>query len=263
MRKRLVSLLLTTCLAIGLVSTTALAKDETLSKTVTTYRANLYGGCYQTTVNVKVTDIPEDGTLEGKTVDDLLFATESVQYTDAVAGRYSISLVPKCPCQTITSVTSSIGDLALAGERYYFINTCQQEVLKKVDTVTVTMKHTCIYGDPIITEPTETEPGSIVKICICCGHKEVEVLDPTGPTDPVDPVDPVTPVDPAKPADNNNQNKPATTDKTNVKTKVDNTAKKAPKTGDESNVALWVTTIALAGVLGTGVVIYDKKRKHN
>ena len=63
MRKKLVSLLLTTCLAIGLVSTTALAKDETLSKTVTTYRANLYGGCYQTTVNVKVTDIPEDGTL--------------------------------------------------------------------------------------------------------------------------------------------------------------------------------------------------------
>ena len=163
MRKKLVSLLLTTCLAIGLVSTTALAKDETLSKTVTTYRANLYGGCYQTTVNVKVTDIPEDGTLEGKTVDDLLFATESVQYTDAVAGRYSISLVPKCPCQTITSVTSSIGALNLAGGRYYFINTCPQEVLKKVDTVTVTMKHRCIYGEPVITEPTCTEPGSSVK----------------------------------------------------------------------------------------------------
>ena len=69
MRKKLVSLLLTSCLAIGLISTTALAKDETLSKTVTTYRANLYGGSYETTVNVNVTDIPEDGTLEGKTVD--------------------------------------------------------------------------------------------------------------------------------------------------------------------------------------------------
>ena len=97
MRKKLVSLLLTSCLAIGLISTTALAKDETLSKTVTTYRANLYGGSYETTVNVNVTDIPEDGTLEGKTVDDLLYATESVQYTDAITGRYSISLEVPMP----------------------------------------------------------------------------------------------------------------------------------------------------------------------
>ena len=36
MKKKLVSLLLTSCLAIGLISTTALAKDETLSKQIPT-----------------------------------------------------------------------------------------------------------------------------------------------------------------------------------------------------------------------------------
>ena len=61
MRKKLVSLLLTSCLAIGLISTTALAKDETLSKTVTTYRANLYGGSYETTVNVPLTTVHLNG----------------------------------------------------------------------------------------------------------------------------------------------------------------------------------------------------------
>ena len=180
MKKKLVSLLLTSCLAIGLISTTALAKDETLSKQIPTYRAALCGGTYCTTVNVNVTDIPEDGSLEGKTVDDLLYATESVQYADAITGRYSISLVPKCPCQTITSVTSSIGDLSLAKYRYYYINTCPQEVVKNVNVVTVNMKHTCIYGEPVVTEPTCTEPGSVVKECICCGHKETEILDPLG-----------------------------------------------------------------------------------
>ena len=110
-----------------------------------------------------------------------------------------------------------------------------------------TAAHT--YGDwKVIKEATETEKGSRERICSVCGYMQAEVIPVTGTGQPVEPTEPTDPpTDPKQPTDPAKPEQPDKPDSDN------------PKTGDSSNMALWISLmlVSCGGVLG--MLFYKRK----
>lgn len=84
-------------------------------------------------------------------------------------------------------------------------------------------------------EATATQAGSKHEECTVCGYEKAAVEIPaTG-----------TPTDTDKPSD----------DQTGDTT--------SPETGDDSNIALWITVLLAAGAALTGTAVYSRKRKYS
>lgn len=109
--------------------------------------------------------------------------------------------------------------------------------------------HECSCGDKTDTtahsfkwvidkEATATEKGSKHEECTVCGYKKAAVEIPaTGSA--------TQPTDPTKPA----ENKPVNTT--------------SPKTGDNSNMLLWVALLFVSGGAGIFTTVYDRKKRRS
>ena len=109
--------------------------------------------------------------------------------------------------------------------------------------------HECSCGDKTDTtahsfkwvidkEATATEKGSKHEECTVCGYKKAAVEIPaTGSA--------TQPTDPTKPA----ENKPGNTT--------------SPKTGDNSNMLLWVALLFVSGGAGIFTTVYDRKKRRS
>ena len=91
-------------------------------------------------------------------------------------------------------------------------------------------------------EATATEAGLRHEECTVCGYEKAAVEIPaTGTTE--DPSEP--------PTDTSTSSSDQTGDTT------------SPETGDNSNIALWMTTMLAVGAGLTGTVVYGRKKKYN
>ena len=94
-------------------------------------------------------------------------------------------------------------------------------------------------------EANATQKGAKHEECTVCGYKRAAVEIPaTGST-----VAPTT--------------TPATTPKKDSTTTTSASAVKNPKTGDNSNVFLWIVLLLISGGTVSCIIVYDKKRKYN
>lgn len=104
-----------------------------------------------------------------------------------------------------------------------------------------------VFGDwNVVKEATATEKGAKERVCSVCGYKAEESIPAIGTaTEP-------KPTDPPVPSDKDQTTKPADTDKT---------PEESPKTGDTSNLALWIALmfVSAAGI-GSMTVVGRKKR---
>ncbi|MEQ2828837.1 DUF4366 domain-containing protein, partial [[Ruminococcus] lactaris] len=85
-------------------------------------------------------------------------------------------------------------------------------------------------------EATATQKGSKHEECKVCGYKKaaVEILATGSTTKPTDPT------------------------QTNS-----NTGAEGPKTGDNSNMILWIALLFISGGAVIGITVYSKKKKEN
>lgn len=95
-------------------------------------------------------------------------------------------------------------------------------------------------------EANATQKGAKHKECTVCGYKRASVEIPaTGTT--------TTPT-----------TTPATTSKKDTTpTSTTTSAVKDPKTGDNSNIFLWIVLLLISGGTVSCIIVYDKKRKYN
>ena len=95
-------------------------------------------------------------------------------------------------------------------------------------------------------EANATQKGAKHEECTVCGYKRAAVEIPaTGTT-----IAPTTPT-----------TTPATTPKKDSTTTT--SAVKNPKTGDNSNIFLWIVLLLISGGTVSCMIGYDKKRKYN
>ena len=96
-------------------------------------------------------------------------------------------------------------------------------------------------------EANATQKGAKHEECTVCGYKRAAVEIPaTGTT-----IAPTTPT-----------TTPATTPKKDSTT-TSTSAVKNPKTGDNSNIFLWIVLLLISGGTVSCMIVYDKKRKYN
>ena len=96
-------------------------------------------------------------------------------------------------------------------------------------------------------EANATQKGAKHEECTVCGYKRAAVEIPaTGTT-----IAPTTPT-----------TTPATTPKKDSTT-TSASAVKNPKTGDNSNIFLWIVLLLISGGTVSCMIGYDKKRKYN
>ena len=101
-------------------------------------------------------------------------------------------------------------------------------------TVSVTVNAEHAFGDWNVTkDETATEKGVKERICSVCGHKETADVPAIGV-----PEEPSTPESPDNPGDTN-----------------------APRTGDSSNIALWIALMFVSGTLLVIAGAYEKKTR--
>lgn len=92
-------------------------------------------------------------------------------------------------------------------------------------------------------EATATEAGFRHEECTVCGYEKPPVEIPAAGT--------------------TEESSKLPTD-TNTPTGGDQTGDKiSPQTGDDSNVALWITVILISGIVLTGAVLYNYRKKYN
>ena len=97
-------------------------------------------------------------------------------------------------------------------------------------------------------EANATQKGAKHEECTVCGYKRASVEIPaTGTT-----IAPTTPT-----------TTPTTTPKKDSTTTTSASAVKNPKTGDNSNIFLWIVLLLISGGTVSSIIVYDKKRKHN
>ena len=97
-------------------------------------------------------------------------------------------------------------------------------------------------------EANATQKGAKHEECTVCGYKRAAVEIPaTGTT-----IAPTTPT-----------TTPTTTPKKDSTTTTSASAVKNPKTGDNSNIFLWIVLLLISGGTVSCMIGYDKKRKHN
>ena len=97
-------------------------------------------------------------------------------------------------------------------------------------------------------EANATQKGAKHEECTVCGYKRASVEIPaTGTT-----IAPTTPT-----------TTPTTTPKKDSTTTTSASAVKNPKTGDNSNIFLWIVLLLISGGTVSCMIGYDKKRKHN
>ena len=97
-------------------------------------------------------------------------------------------------------------------------------------------------------EANATQKGAKHEECTVCGYKRASVEIPaTGTT-----IAPTTPT-----------TTPTTTPKKDSTTTTSASAVKNPKTGDNSNVFLWIVLLLISGGTVSCMIVYDKKRKYN
>ncbi len=94
------------------------------------------------------------------------------------------------------------------------------------------------FGDWVVTkEATATEPGSQMRACTVCGYSQTEELAATGATEEPAPTEPGATEEPEASQEGD-----------------------APKTNDDTNLALWIALLVVAAGGMTAAVIYTKKR---
>lgn len=80
--------------------------------------------------------------------------------------------------------------------------------------------------------------------------------DPTPPTDPDDPTPPTNPDDPTPPTDPDDPTPPSKPDTPTPPTKPNEIYDNVPKTGDTSNIALWIAAMCVSGI---GLIFIRRK----
>ena len=101
-------------------------------------------------------------------------------------------------------------------------------------------------------EANATQKGAKHEECTVCGYKRAAVEIPATGTTIAPTTTPTT--------------TPATTpkkDSTTTSTTTTTSAVKNPKTGDNSNIFLWIVLLLISGGTVSCIIIYDKKRKYN
>ena len=101
-------------------------------------------------------------------------------------------------------------------------------------------------------EANATQKGAKHEECTVCGYKRASVEIPATGTTIAPTTTPTT--------------TPATTpkkDSTTTSTTTTTSAVKNPKTGDNSNIFLWIVLLLISGGTVSCIIIYDKKRKYN
>ena len=84
----------------------------------------------------------------------------------------------------------------------------------------------------------------------------VKEPEPTDPSEPVNPENPQDKPSTEKPTTGNQEQ--TTGDKADADKESD-----SPKTGDDSNIALWIAVLLAAGTALTGTAVYSRKRKYS
>lgn len=108
-------------------------------------------------------------------------------------------------------------------------------------------------------EPTETEAGLGHEECSICHFGKFPVEIPaTGTTDSEKPTDPSSSEDASENPTESNKPEGTASDSSEGTTNTDNV-----QTSDNSNMALWISLFAAAGIVLMGTIVCGKKRKYN
>lgn len=95
-------------------------------------------------------------------------------------------------------------------------------------------------------EANATQKGAKHKECTVCGYKRASVEIPATGTAIAPTTTPTT-----------------TPKKDSTTTSTTTSAVKDPKTGDNSNIFLWIVLLLISGGTVSCIIVYDKKRKYN
>lgn len=121
------------------------------------------------------------------------------------------------------------------------------------------------FGNWTVTKAaTAKEEGSRERICSVCGFRQTESIpatgDGNGATEPTKPTDNNTPGTDTKTDENTNSSQTGSGNSSVANASVNTNS---AKTGDNSQLSLWMIVLIFAVIGLTGIALYSKKRKKN